>query len=268
MLRKSHHTRCGDIVYWVNHIKTSELTLIFLPGLTADHRLFDKQLEYFESKYSCLVWDAPAHNESRPFTFDFDLKDKAIWLDEIIDKEKIKNPVIVGQSMGGYVGQMYSELYGKKLKGFISIDSAPLQRSYVSSFDLWFMENAEPMYRYYPWKALVRDGAKGTAYTPYGQELMEAMIKTYDHKYYSKLAGHGYGLLAGAYKANLKYEFECPVLILCGDKDKAGLTKNYNKRWAKKTGHFFEMIPGAGHNSNSDQPDMVNLYIDEFVKKI
>ena len=27
--------------------------------MTADHRLFDKQVEYFEGKYNIIVWDAP-----------------------------------------------------------------------------------------------------------------------------------------------------------------------------------------------------------------
>jgi pimeloyl-ACP methyl ester carboxylesterase len=31
--------------------------------------------------------------------------------------------------MGGYVGQAYAELFPEKLKGFVSIDSAPLQRN-------------------------------------------------------------------------------------------------------------------------------------------
>ena len=50
-------------------------TLVFLPGLTADHRLFEKQVEYFEGKYNVLVWDAPGHAASWPFTFDFSLLD-------------------------------------------------------------------------------------------------------------------------------------------------------------------------------------------------
>lgn len=100
------------------------ITLIFLPGLTADHRLFDKQVECFEEKYNIIVWDAPAHASSWPFRFDFDLFDKAKWLNGILEKEEIAKPVIVGQSMGGYLGQVYAHLYPNQLAGFISIDSA------------------------------------------------------------------------------------------------------------------------------------------------
>ena len=62
MNERIYKTPCGDIHYWINMEQGFEhITLIFLPGLTADHRLFDKQIEYFEGKYNVLVWDAPVH---------------------------------------------------------------------------------------------------------------------------------------------------------------------------------------------------------------
>ena len=35
----------GDIIYWADYTAPGDMTLIFLPGLTADHRLFQRQLE-------------------------------------------------------------------------------------------------------------------------------------------------------------------------------------------------------------------------------
>ena len=58
------------------------------------------------------------------------------WLNEILGKEEVIKPIIIGQSMGGYVGQAYAQLYPDQLAGFISIDSAPLQRDYVTAADI------------------------------------------------------------------------------------------------------------------------------------
>lgn len=97
MKEKIFETQCGAIHYWINMEQGSEkIALIFLPGLTADHRLFEKQIEFFERKYNVLVWDAPGHAKSWPFQFDFSLMDKAKWLDEIFCLENIQNPVIIG----------------------------------------------------------------------------------------------------------------------------------------------------------------------------
>ena len=41
--------------------------------------------------------------------------------------------------------------------------------------------------------------------------------------------GFGYRMLAEAIKADLPYHISCPALLICGEKDKAGSAKNYNK---------------------------------------
>ena len=95
MTEKIYETLLGNIHYWVNLIDKNKVTLVFLPGLTADHRLFEKQIEYFENKYNVFVWDAPAHASSWPFEFDFDLMDKARWLHEILENEQITKPILI-----------------------------------------------------------------------------------------------------------------------------------------------------------------------------
>lgn len=269
MKEKAFRTSCGIIRYWVS--TESEATapqLVFLPRLTADHRLFGKQLAHFEGRYPVLVWDAPGHGASRPFELTFAPQDKADWLEEILRREGFASPVIVGQSMGGYVGQMYAQRFPHRILGFVSIDSAPLARSYMTAAEIWLLKRMEPVYRFYPWKLLVRTGTNGVAVSPDGRRLMRDMMATYDgdHAYYAKLAGHGYRMLAGAVEAGLPYEIPCPALLICGEKDRAGSCIRYNKAWHRKTGIPIAWIPGAGHNSNTDDPDTVNRLIGDFVR--
>lgn len=270
MIEKVYRTRCGEIHYWIsNAIQEEGLTLVFLPGLTADHRLFEKQIEFFEEKMNVFVWDAPAHASSYPFSFDFTLEDKAKWLHEIMELEQIQKPIIVGQSMGGYVGQMYGELFNNHMKGFISIDSAPLQRRYVTGLELFLLKRMEPVYRWYPWKALLKSGTKGVATTEYGRKLMHNMMMVYDgqKERYSKLSGHGFKILAEAMEKDLPYEISCPALLICGEKDHAGSCIRYNKAWHKITQIPIEWIAGAGHNANTDCPEYINHLIAEFVRE-
>lgn len=270
MIEKVYSTSNGNIHYWISDCFHSEsATLVFLPGLTADHRLFEKQISYFEGKQNVLVWDAPGHNKSWPFVLDFTLMDKARWLDEILVQEGILNPIIIGQSMGGYVGQAYAELYPQKLKGFISIDSAPLQRKYVTAAEIWLLKKMEPVYRYYPWKSLLKSGTNGVATTEYGRSLMRDIMLTYQGQQarYAKLSGHGFLMLAEAMEANLPYQLNCPALLICGTKDMAGSCIRYSKAWTRETGIPLEWIPNAGHNSNTDAPELVNSLIEKFITK-
>ncbi len=271
MTEKVHRTPCGKIHYWTNKEQVkSKYTLVFLPGLTADHRLFDKQTEYFGSKYTVLVWDAPGHASSYPFELTFSLMDKAGWLNEILEKEGMDKPIIIGQSMGGYVGQAFIECFPGKLKGFISIDSAPLQRQYVTGMEIWLLKRMEPVYRYYPWKLLLKSGSNGCAVSEYGRKLMRDIMMVYDKdkERYAKLAGHGFRMLADAMEADLPYKIACPALLICGRHDQAGSTKRYNKAWHKKTGIPIKWIDNAGHNSNTDAPELVNSFIERFVEMV
>lgn len=270
MNEKTYKTLSGIIHYWVHMIAEDIVTLVFLPGLTADHRLFDKQTEYFKNRYNVLVWDAPAHGLSWPFRFDYDLMDKAKWLNGIFEQEKITKPVIIGQSMGGYVGQTYAELYPENLKGFVSIDSAPLQRRYVTGVEIWLLKRMEPIYFYYPWKALLKTGTTGVAVSKYGQELMHEIMMVYDgdKKRYSQVAGHGFKMLANAMEMDLPYTIKCPALLICGEKDHAGSCIRYNKAWHRNTNMPLKWIKNAGHNSNTDKPKTVNRLIEELAERI
>lgn len=266
MIERIHTTLYGDIHYFVNILDEKEDTLVFLPGLTADHNLFEKQIAYFEGKCNVFTWDAPAHGLSRPFRLVYSFADKAVWLKEIFEKENIEKPIIVGQSMGGYNAQMFSELYPKELKGFISIDSAPMQKKLVSNMDILFMKHTEPVYRMFSWNFLLKAGSKGVATTEYGQKNMYEMMLAYNDNpdEYYKLISYEYRLLAEAIEKDLPYELNCKSLLICGKKDQAGYTRKYNKKWHEATGIPIRWIENAGHNSNADKPEEINHIIEEF----
>ncbi len=86
------------------------------------------------------------------------------------------------------------------MTGFVSIDSAPLQRSYVTAVELWLLKRMEPVYVHYPWKWLLKSGSEGVATSDYGRNLMREMMLTYDgnQKRYAQIAGHGFRILAAA----------------------------------------------------------------------
>ena len=120
--------------------------------------------------------------------------EQAEWLHGILVRERMGGPVLIGQSMGGYLAQCFMERFPGQARGFISIDSAPLQRRYVTAAELW-------------------------------------------------------------------------ALRRCGERDRAGLTRRYNRRWSEETGIPLVWLQSAGHNSNTDVPDQVNSIIQGFLRE-
>lgn len=268
MIEKVFNTPKGKIHYWTSIVSGDKPWLVFLPGLTADHRLFEKQIEEFKDDYNLFVWDTPGHGSSRPFELRFSLADKAEWLYSIMNHEGIFKPVMIGQSMGGYVAQALMERYPDYPAGFISIDSTPLKSKYMRKWEIYVLKNMKFVYRAFPWFLLKKCGAEGCAETGYGRQLMYAMMDSYTKNEYCELVSHGYKVLAEAIEADLAYEISCPAWLICGEKDKAGYTKRCNTAWANQSGLPIHWIPGAGHNSNTDKPGLVNNVIREFLRLI
>lgn len=265
MEEKTLSTPQGTIHYWRDTAAPPGPTLVFLPGLTADHRLFRPQAAYFSGRYPLLTWDAPGHGASRPFRLDFSLRDKGAWLGEILAREGIDDFFLVGQSMGGYVAQAFLAEHPGAARGFVSIDSAPLNRKYVTAPELWLLKHCQPLYQCYPWRALQKASVRGNAETEHGRETMREMLAGYTRAEFCRLAGHGYRILAQAMEADLAPAPSCPTLLLCGRRDRAGSTRRYNRAWAAGEGLPLRWLPRAGHCANLDDPDEVNRAIEAFV---
>lgn len=266
MDRKTFGSSGGNVAYWIDAEAGPDAPwLAFLPGLTAAHTLFDQQVAYFSGRANCLVWDAPAHGESRPYPLDFSMGDLACILHGILRTETASRPVLVGQSLGGYVAQAFVDLYPGEATGFVSIDSAPLKRRYYPTWEIKALRHTKWMYRVIPWALLKPWGSWDIATTERGRANMRSFMESYTKCEYVDLAAHGYRMLADAVEAERAYDIDCPALLLCGEKDHAGDVRPFNRRWAAGEGIPLVWVPGAGHNSNVDAPDFVNTQIERFV---
>ena len=156
MNEKSYATEKGAIRYWVNDLKPGAITLVFLPGLTADHRLFDKQIEFFEPRCNVLVWDAPGHAASRPFELSFSLADKARWLNFYQDANLCCHALLPGT----YIFQVYNNGNTSLTEDAVFDCSAAADDTWVyfkdtlfyyngTPYDLWFSEALDDTYAEY-----------------------------------------------------------------------------------------------------------------------
>ena len=265
---KQYETESGLIRYRVNTFLPDRKTLVLLHGLGADGRMMIPQVRAFCNDYNLLVWDAPAHGKSRPFPFTFSYMDIAGWLHEILEKEGVKQPVLIGHSMGGYIAQCFMEGYPGASAAFVSIDSGPIQKCYMSEPELWSLEHTEMMYRAFPWKVLLELSARGNATSEYGRRVCRIIFEDYGKDYLCKLLGYGFKGVAKAIREDLPYRIDCPCVLICGTKDQTGLVKRYNKKWTAQTGFPIYWVEGAAHCSHLDAPDEVNGIIRNLLQAL
>jgi len=265
MLEKEYKTEYGNVHYWISKDwDSSRRTIFFLHGLTASHRLFNKQVNYFKKDYNVICWDAPAHGASRPF-MDFTYEKAALAAVGILDENNVDKAVLVGQSMGGFITQSVLKRAPERVMGFVSIDSTPFGEKYYSSFDKWILRQIEWMSLMYPDNYLRKAIAKQVSVKKDTYDNMYSMLTCYDKKELCHLMAVGY---AGFLEDNCDLEIKCPMLLIVGEKDKTGKVISYNKQWSKDTGAPVVRIKDAAHNSNDDQPEIVNEKIDTFIRSL
>ena len=263
MSGKSIVSQRGRTYYWTER-GDSPLTLVFLPGLTANHHLFDRQTEAFFGRYGIIVWDAPAHGKSRPYQ-DFSYAHAAEELQGILDAEGVERAVLIGQSAGGFVAQSFYKKHADRVAGILAIGTCPYHPAYYSRSDLFWLRQTRWMFRLYPDGVLRRAIARMCASTRRARENMLEMLSDYTRDELCDLMYTGF---AGFIPEICEMDIRCPVWLLVGEHDRTGKVMAYNKRCSQREGYPLHIIRGAAHNANDDQPERVNALLNAFLQAL
>lgn len=251
----------GSVHYWI--AGQGEKCIVFTHGATMDHGLFQYQVEHFASQFKVIVWDVPMHGCSRPYD-GFTLQKAAQELIGILDAESVNKAHLVGQSMGGYIGQLVARDYPERVESLIIVDSSPMQPFYYSKLDNWLLAITPSLLRLYPYKFLISAIAKSIAVREVSQQYALETLKGYSK---TEIAD----IMSTVYQGVQDYQQEealpVPILIVYGEADRSGKVQTYSKQWAEKEGRSLRVISQASHNSNMDNPDEFNQIVDEFLEK-
>ena len=265
MTEKSVSSERGKTVYWVLKNEAPEAkTLVFLPGLSADHRLFDTQFGEFSKDNTVIVWDAPGHGKSRPYK-DFSYTNFAKELKAILDAEGVSRAVLIGQSGGGFTAQSFVALYPDMVAGIAVIGSCPYARRYYSRSDIFWLRQTKWLFSLYPDKMLRREIAKMCCVTERGRQNMLNMLSHYGNRELCTLLYLGF---AGFISDMCDLTIKCPVCLILGEHDRTGKVRQYMTRWHEETGYPLHIIKNAAHNTNDDNPEKVNAVLRDFLSII
>ncbi|WP_027208739.1 alpha/beta fold hydrolase [Butyrivibrio hungatei] len=255
----------GVVHYWISRPKeTSKGAIVFTHGVTADHTMFEKQLEFFDKEYTVITWDVPLHGLSVDYR-DFSFTNTAKDLNDILEQEAVESAALVGMSLGGYPSQMFAHMYPEKVQCFVALDTTPFGKRYYSKFDMWCLSKVKPMAGLFTDKALRKSMARSISLTDYSYNKMLEILAPMTKAQIIAQMDVAYGKFA---QENRDIELKCPVLILLGDKDRTGKVMQYCKAWAENTGYPLHIIENASHFSNGDNAEQVNKEIAEFLDSL
>jgi 3-oxoadipate enol-lactonase len=250
--------------YWVGGPAERPL-LVFMHGATMDHRMFNAQVEAFASRYRLLVWDARGHGKSQPIGAGFSLEQCAQDMLAILDELGVAQAVLCGQSLGGYIAQHIYRQAPERVQAMIIIGSTPIAKAY-SRWEIWALKASLPLFRLWPYNHFTQTIARSTAQTP--------AVRAYALQAARQIARADFATiwqavtLAVNEKGDPALRINVPLLLIHGDNDRAGTIRRDMPQWAKWEREVtYQVIPGAAHNANQDNPEYTNQIMQQFLQQ-
>ncbi|MHA1784117.1 MAG: alpha/beta fold hydrolase [Candidatus Helarchaeota archaeon] len=116
----------GYKLFFEKHGKKTGLSpLIFLHGYTSSTLAWREQLNYFKKHTEVYAYDQLGHGRSSKPKIEYDLRKLSNILYEFIKKLAIKDPIIVGHSMGGFIAQIFALQHPNMLHKLVLVCTGP-----------------------------------------------------------------------------------------------------------------------------------------------
>ena len=241
------------------------LPIVFLHAFPFNRRMWEAQVQALSGRYRTIAVDLRGHGESDAPLWRYTLELFADDVNGLLDHLGIRQAVLAGLSMGGYLCFAFHRKYPERIKALVLADTrAEADKPEAAA---WRFTLAQKVYK---------EGAKAVA-DDMGPKLLTpkappALVKQVrDIILSTEVSGIAGDLMAMVERPDstpLLARIACPTLVLVGQQDVL-TTPEENKRIAEGiTNARFEIIPGAGHMSNLEQPEAFTRAMAAFLEGI
>lgn len=241
-------------------------TLVCLHGISSNSRSWRGQLESLAGNYRVIAWDAPGYGQSDDPPEALPMAWYAGQLAAFMDALQVPKAVIVGLSLGGVLAQEFYRHFPERFQAVILADTntgggarPPAERQARLQARLKAIEElslAEMARQRAP--ALLSPNAP-----PELVAEVEAMMR--------EIHPVGYRYMAMAQDAaderGVLPTIAVPALVLWGEHDRVTPRQEAEVLRTGIPGAAFEIIAGAGHLSNLEQPAAFNRAVTAFLNK-
>ena len=236
---------------WTVHGPATAPPIVFLHGAIVIS-LWDPQLERLRDRYRCVVVDLPGHGRlaSQRFTIDGAVETVRAAIDEAAGGRA----VVVGLSLGGYVGMAVAARYPDRVRGLV-VAGASLEPRGLGALGILAYGG---FLRLMPAR-LVREVAVGLFRRGYGRRQAAALAVGYD----SRAGGSAILRLPGERFGDRLRAYGGPVLVLNGDRDVI-FTKGEGRLAGGLPNVASQRLAGAAHLSSVDRPDEFSAAVATF----
>ena len=246
--------------YWIDGPAGAPL-VVFSHGATCDHTMFDDQIAAVTARYRMLRWDMRSHGLSRPADPPFSCMRAAQDLAALLDHLGEPRVALVGQSIGGNVGQEFIFRHPQRCAAALFL-GCTCSTGPLTWIERLMLKVTPAMLGLYSAEGLVKAAAQGSSVRPDVRERLRAMMSPLTKPEVTAIFGE---IVAGLHPEP-GYRIACPILIAHGASDNLGNIKKAAAPWAARDGAPPPtVIPNAGHCANMDNPEAFNRLMMDFL---
>jgi len=103
--------------------------IVLLHGFLENKKMWKEYIDLFAKKNRVVTIDLLGHGESDSLGYVHSMEDNANAVQEVLNHLKISKVIIVGHSMGGYVGLAFAELYPENIQKLVLLNSTSKEDS-------------------------------------------------------------------------------------------------------------------------------------------
>lgn len=257
---KNWYLENSPIAYYIDDAANKEW-LVFIHAAFVDHRMFEKQFDYFSGKYNLLAIDILGHGNSIHAKKGDKIEKMSDWINRIFQKHDIPAAHFVGVSLGSVFIQDFANKYENKVLslacfGGYDINNFDIAKQKANSKSQMKMM----MKALFSIKWFAKANKKISAYTSEAQTAffdLNIRFKKSSLMYLARLQN----LINKYPNKQRKYK----LLVGCGEHDIPTEIEIVNE-WAEYENCEKIIMKGAGHCVNMDVPQEFNIYLEKFLQ--
>ncbi len=242
--------------------------VVLLHAFPLDHDVWRPQAEDLSKEYWVITPDFRGHGQSEATDESYSMDLLASDVKDLVENLGVKNIVLGGISMGGYVAFAYRRLFPEDIQALILVDTKA--EADTPQARLGRMEMAGLVVR--KGVASFADRMLPRLFSKQSVETNASIVKdarrTIEAMSPIGIIGGLKGLADRSDSTPLLDEIRVPTLIIVGEKDELTTVDDAKRMASKIVGSKLVIVPNAAHISTLEQPEKVTSAIQTFLREI
>ncbi|MBI3194748.1 MAG: alpha/beta fold hydrolase [Ignavibacteriae bacterium] len=257
-----------DVIAYETFGNPSHLPIVFIHGFPFSKEMWKPQIEALKEKYFLISYDVRGHGKSEVGDGQYTIELFVDDLIDLLDALKLRQIVLVGLSMGGYIALRTIERHPERICALVLCDTkseADTNENKIKRASQIKIIKAKGLKTFSEGflKAVFDEQTFST--NPEAINLIRKIINTNPP---NGVCGTLIALAARTDTTESLPKIHVPTLILVGEHDALTLPSSAQAMKEKIPNSELHIIPNAAHMSNLENPELFNQYLTSFLTKL